>query len=60
MGQIYHNYVVKKIFYEKKRIGIICESRNKKEIFYAKKVVFGCGTLVTTKLIMDFLNIKNE
>ena len=56
----FHNYVVKKIFYEKKRIGIICESRNKKEIFYAKKIVFGCGTLVTTKLIMDFLNIKNE
>ena len=55
-----HNYVVKKIFYEKKRIGIICENTNGKKIFYTKKIVFGCGTLVTTKLIMDFLKIKNE
>lgn len=25
-----------------------------------KKLVLGCGTLITTKLIMDYLNIKNE
>ena len=46
---------------EKKKIGIICENNNnKKKIFYAKKIVFGCGTLVTTRLIMDFLKIKKE
>ena len=57
----FHNYVVKKIFLEKKKIGIICEDENnKKKTFYAKKIVFGCGTLVTTKLIIDFLNIKKE
>jgi len=57
----FHNYVVKKIFLEKKKIGIICENNNnKKKIFYAKKIVFGCGTLVTTRLIMDFLKIKKE
>ena len=32
----------------------------KKKIFYAKKIVFGCGTLVTTRLIMDFLKIEKE
>ena len=56
----FHNYVVKKVFLKKKKIAIICENENKKKIFYTKKVVFGCGTLVTTKLIMDFLNIKKE
>ena len=36
------------------------ENQKEKKIFYANKVVFGCGTLVTTKLIMDFLNIKKD
>ena len=56
----FHNYVVKKIFLKKKKVGLVCENENEKKIFYAKKVVFGCGTIVTTKLIMDFLNIKQE
>jgi len=56
----FHNYVVKRIFIKKKKIALVCENRSKKKIFYAKKVVFACGTLVTTKLIMDFLKIKKE
>ena len=56
----FHNYAVKKIFLKNKKIGLICENNKKKKIFYAKKIVFGCGTLVTTKLIMDFLKIKKE
>ena len=56
----FHNYVVKKIFLKNKKIGLICENNKKKKIFYAKKIVFGCGTLVTTRLIMDFLKIEKE
>ncbi len=56
----FHNYAVKKIFIEKKKIALVCENKSKKKIFYAKKVVFACGTLVTTKLVMDFLKIKKE
>jgi len=56
----FHNYVVKKFFLKKQKIALVCENQKEKKIFYANKVVFGCGTLVTTKLIMDFLNIKRE
>ena len=52
--------MVKKIFLKNKKIGLICENNKKKKIFYAKKIVFGCGTLVTTRLIMDFLKIEKE
>ena len=31
-----------------------------KKKIYNKKLVLGCGTLITTKLIMEYLNIKNE
>ena len=56
----FHNYVVENIFLENKKIGLICKNKKKKKKFFAKKIVFGCGTLVTTKLIMDFLKIKKE
>ena len=32
----------------------------KNKIFLTKKLVLGCSTLITTKLIMDYLNIKNK
>ena len=56
----FHNYAIKKIFLGKNKIKLICENKNQERIFYAKKVVLGCGTLVTTKLIMDFFKIKKE
>ena len=56
----FHNYVVEKIFSKKNKFALVCKNKNQKKIFYANKVVFACGTLVTTKLIMDFLNIKKE
>ena len=56
----FHNYYVKKIYLEKNKVKLICSNKLHEKIFYAKKVVFGCGTLVTTKLIMDFLKIKKE
>ena len=56
----FHNYFVEKIYKEKKKIILLC--RNKKEIkkFITDKVVLGCGTIITTKLVLDFLKIKKE
>ena len=51
---------MQRIFFENNKYTLVCLNQNKKKIFYAKKIVFGCGTLVTTKLILDFLNIKKE
>ena len=56
----FHNYVVNKIYKQKNRIALLCQNENQKKIFYAKKVIIGCGTLATTKLILDLLNIKHE
>ena len=57
---IFHNYYVDQIHAKKKNIEIICKNENKVAKFIAKKVVFATGTIVTTKIIMDFLNIRNE
>ena len=57
---IIHNFVVNKIYKKKNKLFLICENRKKKVIFVTKKLVLGCGTIVTTKLILDFLNIKRE
>jgi len=59
---IFHDYCVNKIMKEKNKILLICtNNKDKKEkIFLTKKLVIGCGTIVTTKLLMDFLKIKNE
>lgn len=56
-----YNLSVQEIFYNKNKIKIKCIDANKKEkIIFAKKVIFGCGTIVTTKIILNFLKIKNE
>lgn len=57
---IFHNYYVEKIFNKKNYIQINCKDKTKQKIFFAKKVIFSAGTIATTKIIMDFLNIKNE
>ena len=57
---IFHNYYVEQINAKKKNIEIVCKNENRETKFIAKKVVFATGTIVTTKIIMDFLNIKNE
>lgn len=56
----FHNYYVERIYKEKRKIILIC--KNKKEIkkFIADKVVLGTGTIITTKLILDFLKINKE
>ncbi len=57
---IFHNYFVQKIENHKNGVLIRCSNGSKEKTFITKKLVLGCGTLVTTKLIMDYLNIKRE
>jgi len=57
---IFHNYFVEKIENHKQGLSIICSDGEKKKIFLTKKLILGCGTLITTKLIMDYLNISKE
>ena len=56
----FHNYYVEKIYKDKKKIVLKCSNGSKNKIFTTKKLVLGCGTLVTTKLIMDYLRINTE
>tara|TARA_B100001250_G_C19795458_1_gene788519 strand:+ start:767 stop:2191 length:1425 start_codon:yes stop_codon:yes gene_type:complete len=58
---ISHDCYVDKIINNKKILEVVCRNeKNEKNIFYANKVVFAAGTIATTKIIMDYLNIKNE
>ena len=57
---IFHNYFVQSIKKKGKFIAINCENELGKKVFLTKKLVLGSGTITTTKLIMDFLNIKQE
>ena len=57
---IFHNYYVKKIEKIKNGILVHCSNGSKEKKFITKKLVLGCGTLITTKLIMEYLDIKNE
>ncbi|MDA8618337.1 hypothetical protein N9L17_00445 [Candidatus Pelagibacter bacterium] len=57
---IFHNYFVEKISQNKKEIFLHCSNGLQKKIFITKKLVLGCGTLATTRLIMDYLKINTE
>lgn len=58
---IHHNLAVNKIEKIKNIYKIKCYNQNFEEkIFFCKKLILGCGTIATTKLVMDFLNIRNE
>jgi len=56
----FHNYFVEKIKNHKNGVLLSCSNGKKKKLFITKKLVLGCGTLITTKLIMDYLNISRE
>ena len=56
----FHNYFVESIKDDKTGVQIFCSNGKEKKIFSTKKLVLGCGTLITTKLIMDYLNISKE
>ena len=58
---IFHDCYVDKIINNKKNLEIVCKNKkNEKNSLYADKLVFAAGTIATTKIIMDYLNIKNE
>ena len=57
---VFHNCYVEKIEDYKRNLLITCTDGRKKLFFYTKKLVLGCGTIISTKLIMDYLNIKKE
>lgn len=57
---IFHNYYVKEIKKNKKNIILKCSNGIRERNFVTKKLVLGCGTLITTKLVMDYLGIKRE
>lgn len=57
---IFHNYFVEKILDYRKNILVVCSNGEKKKNFITKKLVLGCGTIATTKLIIDYLKIEKE
>lgn len=56
----FHNFVLKSIKKHKKGLKLMCADGDREKIFITKKLILGCGTAVTTKLILDYLNIYNE
>ena len=57
---IFHNYFVKKIKKHNNFLEVLCSNGVSNKSFYTKKLVMGRGTIVTTKLILDYLKIKKE
>ena len=57
---IFHNYFVEKIQDFKNNLLLTCSNGKKKKYFYTKKLVLGCGTIVSLRLIMDYLKISKE
>lgn len=58
---IFLDYVIKKIVKKNKLIELhIIDNKNTRKKIYAKKLILGTGTIVTTKLILDYLNINDE
>ena len=56
----FHNFYVEKMFDENKKIVLICKNKYQTKKFIADKVILGCGTIVTTKLVMNYLKINKE
>ncbi len=57
---LFHNYFVRKIKKHGNLIEVLCSNGNINKSFFAKKIVLGSGTVVTTKIILDFLKINKE
>ena len=55
-----HNYYLQKVNKRKNFLELICRNKGKKKKFLTKKLVLATGTIATTKIVMDFLNIKKE
>ena len=54
----FHNYMIKNISKHKKGIEVTCSNGIDEKKFLTKKLILGCGTIVTTKILMEYLNIK--
>lgn len=54
----FHNYFVENILDHKKGILLNCSNGSNKKAFITKKLVLGSGTLITTKLLMEYLKLK--
>ena len=57
---IFHNYYVDRIIKNKKIIKLVLKNDNGSKIVYCKKIVFATGAIATTKILMDYLKIKNK
>ncbi len=55
-----HNCFVEKIKKEKNLIHLYCSNKKNKKEFLTKKLILAAGTLATTKLVMEYLGVKNE
>ena len=55
-----HNFYVKKIKKHKKGIELVCHDNRIQKSLITKKLVLGCGTIISTKLVADFLNYRRE
>lgn len=57
---VVHNFFVEKIRKKNGCIYLYCLNGEKKKIFITKKLILGAGTLASTRLIMEYLDIKKE
>ena len=57
---IFHNYYLKKIIKKKNYFELICKNKKNEKKLIAKKIIFASGTIATTKIIMDYLNVRKE
>jgi len=57
---VIHNFFVEKIRKKKGYIYLYCFNGNQKKTFITKKLILGAGTLATTRLIMEYLNVEKE
>ena len=56
----FHNFYLEKIEKKKGYIELYCKNNSKMKKYKAKKLVLACGTIATTKILMNYLNIKKE
>ena len=56
----FHNLYLAKIEKKGKKLKLTCKNQNKKKVFLVNKVILATGTIATTKIIMNYLKIKNE
>ena len=55
-----HNYYVEKIECIGRKYRLTCRHKNEYKEFVVNKLILACGTIATTKLLIDLLKIKKE